>query len=143
MQHAFYAILEERRQAGRSVFFSSHVLSEVERVCDRVAIIRGGRLVASSSVEELLARRRRHVELRVDGGPPDLSHVPGLSVTEVRPGLVRAELEGDVSPLLSALHGVPVRDLLIEPARLEEAFLEYYGPDAPGGALGGVPGGAP
>jgi ABC-2 type transport system ATP-binding protein len=136
MQQAFYAILEDRRRAGRSVFFSSHVLSEVERVCDRVAIIRGGRLVAASSVEELLARRRRHVEVRVDGEPPDLAVVPGVVVTERRPGLVRAELEGDVTPLLAALQGFVVRDLLIEPARLEEAFLEYYGPEVSDGAAG-------
>jgi ABC-2 type transport system ATP-binding protein len=126
MQHAFYGILEDLRRAGRTVFFSSHVLSEVERVCDRVAIIREGRLVALESVDELLARRRRHVEVRVDGEPPVLEGVPGVTVTEVRPGLVRAELEGDVGPLLAALQGVAVRDLLIEPARLEEAFLEYY-----------------
>jgi beta-exotoxin I transport system ATP-binding protein len=131
MQLAFYAILEERRQAGRSVFFSSHVLSEVERVCDRVAIIRSGRLVAAASVQQLLARRRRHVELRVDGEPPDLCNVPGISVTETRTGLVRAELEGDVSPFLAALQGAAVLDLLIEPARLEEAFLEFYAPEEP------------
>jgi ABC-2 type transport system ATP-binding protein len=131
MQHAFYGILEERRRLGRSVFFSSHVLSEVERVCDRVAIIRQGRLVAAASVEELLARRRRHVELRVDGEPPDLSGVPGVTVLESRTGLVRAELDGDVAPFLGALQGVAVRDLLIEAARLEEAFLEYYEPEAP------------
>ena len=137
MQHAFYAILEERRRAGRSVFFSSHVLSEVERVCDRVAIIRSGRLVAASSVEELLARRRRHVELRLDGDAPDLAAVPGVTVIESRPGLLRAELDGDVAPLLAALQGIPVRDLLIEPARLEEAFLEYYGPHAPDAPVAG------
>jgi ABC-2 type transport system ATP-binding protein len=126
MQHAFYGILEDRKREGRTVFFSSHVLSEVERVCDRVAIIREGRLVAASSVEQLLARRRRHVEVRFDGSPPSLEGVPGISVTDVRPGLVLADLEGDVGPFLATLQGVAVRDLLIEPARLEEAFLEYY-----------------
>ncbi len=131
MQHAFYGILEDRRRLGRTVFFSSHVLSEVERVCDRVAIIREGRLVAAASVQELRGRRRRHVEIRVDGPLPTLEGVPGISVTHVRPGEVLADLEGDVGPLLAALEGVVVRDLLIEPARLEEAFLEYYAPDAP------------
>jgi beta-exotoxin I transport system ATP-binding protein len=126
MQHAFYGLLEDRRRAGRTVFFSSHVLSEVERVCDRVAIIREGRLVAAASVEQLLARRRRHVELRFEGPAPSLDGVPGISVTDVRPGLVLADLEGDVAPFLAALQGIAVRDLLIEPARLEEAFLEYY-----------------
>lgn len=147
MQHAFYGILEERRRLGRTVFFSSHVLSEVERVCDRVAIIRGGRLVAASSIDALLARRRRHLELRVDGPTPTLDGVPGVTVTQVRPGQVLAELEGDVGPLLAALQGLTVRDLLIEPARLEDAFLEYYAPEAPapqqGGDAGAGPGVAP
>ena len=58
MQRAFYDILDERRAAGRTIFFSSHVLSEVERVCDRVAIIRHGRLAAVEDVADLLARRR-------------------------------------------------------------------------------------
>jgi ABC-2 type transport system ATP-binding protein len=131
MQHAFYGILEDRRRLGRTVFFSSHVLSEVERVCDRVAIIREGRLVAAARIDELLARRRRHVELRIDGPMPSLEGIPGVTVTQVRPGLLLADLEGDVQPLLAALQGVAVRDMLIEPARLEEAFLEYYAPDAP------------
>ncbi len=137
MQHAFYGILEDRRRLGRTVFFSSHVLSEVERVCDRVAIIRQGRLVAAASIDELLARRRRHLELRVDGPMPSLEGVPGVTVTRVRPGQVLADLEGDVGPLLAALQGVAVRDLLIEPARLEEAFLEYYAPETPAGEDGG------
>ena len=79
MQRAFYDVLDDLRAAGRTIFFSSHVLSEVERVCDRVAIIRSGRLVALEDVTALLARRKRHVELRVDGRLPDLSRVPGVS----------------------------------------------------------------
>src|SRR5436190_20743237 len=70
MQRAFYAILDDLKAAGRTIFFSSHVLSEVERVCDRVAIVRAGRLVALEDVGTLLARRRRHVELRVEGPAP-------------------------------------------------------------------------
>jgi len=128
MQHAFLRLLEERRASGRTVFFSSHVLSEVEQVCDRVAIIRSGVLVASSSVDTLLARRRRHVELKFDGQAPALEGVPGVSQVEVRDGLLRCDLEGDVGPFLAALSGFTVRDLTIEPARLEEAFLEYYAP---------------
>jgi hypothetical protein len=60
-----------------------------------------------------------------------------VTVIESRPGLLRAELDGDVAPLLAALQGIPVRDLLIEPARLEEAFLEYYGSDAPDAPVAG------
>jgi ABC-2 type transport system ATP-binding protein len=129
MQRAFYEILDERRSAGRTVFFSSHILSEVERVCDRVAIIRRGRLVALEEIGVLLARRRRAVEMRVDGAPPVLAGIPGVSGVVVADGRVRCQLEGDVRPFLAAIARSPVTDLTIEPARLEEAFLELYEDD--------------
>jgi ABC-2 type transport system ATP-binding protein len=130
MQRAFYEVLEDRQRAGRTVFFSSHILSEVERVCDRVAIIRRGELVALSDIDALLDRRHRHVEMRLDGGePPVLEGVPGVSGVALHHGVLTCELEGDMRPFLAAIAGAPVRDLTIEPARLEEAFLEYYEQD--------------
>jgi ABC-2 type transport system ATP-binding protein len=126
MQRAFYELLDERRRAGRTIFFSSHVLSEVERVCDRVAIVRAGELVALSNVSQLLARRRRRVEMLLDGAPPALDGVAGVSDVHVRGDRLSCEIEGDVGPFLAALTGVRVRDLTIEPAHLEEAFLELY-----------------
>jgi len=126
MQRAFYDILDELRREGRTIFFSSHVLSEVERVCDRVAIVRLGRLVALEDVVELLARRKRNVELRVDGPVPVLAGVAGVTDVRVTGDLVTCRLEGDVGPFLGALTRVTVLDLTIEPARLEEAFLEFY-----------------
>jgi ABC-2 type transport system ATP-binding protein len=129
MQRAFYALLDERRAAGRTVFLSSHILSEVERICDRVAIVRRGELVALSDVTALLARRRRSVELRFEGIPPRLEGVPGVSGVEVRDSVLTCQLEGDTSAFVAALAGVIVRDLTIEPARLEEAFLEFYAED--------------
>ena len=126
MQRAFYDILDDLRAAGRTIFLSSHVLSEVERVCDRVAIVRHGRLVALEDVGSLLARRRRNVELRFDGEAPRLAGIAGVSDVRVTGDLVTCRLEGDVGPFLAALADVRVRDLTIEPARLEEAFLEFY-----------------
>jgi ABC-2 type transport system ATP-binding protein len=126
MQRSFYAILDELRAAGRTIFFSSHVLSEVERVCDRVAIIRHGRLVALEEVAALIARRKRNVEMRLVGPTPQLDGVPGVTDLHVDGQLVTCRLDGDVGPFLAALHGLDVRDLTIEPARLEEAFLEFY-----------------
>ena len=76
MQHAFYRILDDLRNEGRTVFFSSHVLSEVERLCDRVAIIRAGHLMAVHDVTELLARRKRRVMLRWRGAAPDPDDPP-------------------------------------------------------------------
>jgi ABC-2 type transport system ATP-binding protein len=129
MQRAFYEILDDLRAAGRTVFLSSHILSEVERVCDRVAIVRHGRLVALEEIGVLLARRRRTVEMRVDGAPPALAGVPGVSDVVVVDGHVRCHLEGDIRPFLAAIAGSPVTDMTIEPARLEDAFLELYADD--------------
>jgi ABC-2 type transport system ATP-binding protein len=126
MQRAFYDLLDERRRAGRTIFFSSHILSEVERLCDRVAIVRAGEVVALANVNELLNRRRRHFEIRLDGAPPALEGVAGLSNLMTRDGVATGELEGDVRPFLAAIAGAPITDLIIEPARLEEVFLEYY-----------------
>jgi beta-exotoxin I transport system ATP-binding protein len=129
MQRAFYEILEGLRAEGRTIFFSSHVLSEVERICDRVAIVRHGRLVALEDVGSLLARRKRNVELRFDGVPPVLDRLPGISEIHVGGDRLTCRLEGDVAPFLRAIADTQVRDLTIEPARLEDAFLEYYADD--------------
>jgi len=128
MQRAFYDILDDLREAGRTIFFSSHVLSEVERVCDRVAIVRRGRLVALQDVASLLERRKRNVELRAaDGDLPALEGVPGVSaIARTADGRLTCQLEGDVGPFLAALAGHAIVDLTIEPAHLEEAFLELY-----------------
>jgi ABC-2 type transport system ATP-binding protein len=128
MQRAFYGILDELRAAGRTIFFSSHVLSEVERVCDRVAIIRQGRLVALEDVEALLARRKRNVEMRLGPGAvlPDLDGVTGVSAVVSADGRLACQLEGDVRPFLAAIRDTSIVDLTIEPAHLEEAFLELY-----------------
>src|SRR5436305_4966461 len=100
MQRAFYGILDDLRAAGRTIFFSSHVLSEVERVCDRVAIVRRGRLVALEDVARLLERRKRNVEIRpADDVVPVLDGVAGVTGVARGPdGRLTCQLEGDVEP---------------------------------------------
>ena len=134
MQRAFYAILDQLKAEGRTIFFSSHVLSEVERVCDRVAIIRQGRLVVVEQIQSLLARRKRNVELRFAGAPPALGGVPGLSDVVVVDGLLTCQLDGDVRPFLTAIASTVLVDLTIRPAQLEDAFLEFYDGANPGPA---------
>ena len=134
MQRAFYDILDVLKGAGRTIFFSSHVLSEVERVCDRVAIVRQGRLVAVEETAALLARRKRNVQIRFAGAPPQLDSVPGVSAIECSngtggpegPHYLRCRVEGDIRPFLAAIADAGVEDLTIEPSRLEDAFLELY-----------------
>ena len=129
MQQAFYGILAQLRDDGRTIFFSSHVLSEVERVCDRVAIIRTGRLMALHNVDELLARRKRRVQLRWRGSAPDLAGLPGLADVVIDGDRISATLQGAVAPFVRAIASPNLEDLTIEPARLEEVFLEYYADD--------------
>jgi beta-exotoxin I transport system ATP-binding protein len=129
MQRAFYDILGDLKRVGRTIFFSSHVLSEVERVCDRVAIVRAGRLVALEDVAALLKRRKRNVEMRLAGPAPKLAGVRGVSAIHQSDGRLTCSLEGDVAPFLAAIAGTWITDLTIEPAHLEEAFLEYYADD--------------
>ena len=126
MQHAFYSLLDDLRREGKTIFFSSHVLSEVERLCDRVAIIRAGRLMAIHDVGELLARRRRRVMVRWRGAAPDPATLPGLEDVKVDGSRIIGMLSGEVAGFVRSIASPNLEDLTIEPASLEEAFLEYY-----------------
>jgi len=126
MQHAFYKILDDLRGEGRTVFFSSHVLSEVERLCDRVAIIRAGHLMAVHNVTELLERRKRRVTLRWRGAAPDPETLPGLADFVVDGDRITGTLSGEIAGFVRSIASPNLEDLIIEPASLEEAFLEYY-----------------
>jgi ABC-2 type transport system ATP-binding protein len=126
VQQAFYSILTDLRAEGRTIFFSSHVLSEVERICDRVAIIRHGRLMAVHDVRDLLTRRRRRVTVQWRGAAPDPAGIPGLADVSVDGDRLFGTLTGDISEFIRAIASPSLQDLTIEPATLEEAFLEYY-----------------
>jgi ABC-2 type transport system ATP-binding protein len=126
MQHAFYRILDDLRTEGKTVFFSSHVLSEVERLCDRVAIIRAGHLMAVHDVTELLERRKRRVMLRWRGTAPDPTTLPGLADVMVDGDRITGTLSGEIAGFVRSIASPNLEDLIIEPASLEEAFLEYY-----------------
>jgi ABC-2 type transport system ATP-binding protein len=129
MQLAFYRLLDDLRVEGKTVFFSSHVLSEVERLCDRVAIIRAGHLMAVHDVTELLARRKRRVMLRWRGAAPDPATLPGLADVEVDGSRITGTLSGEIAGFVRSIASPNLEDLTIEPASLEEAFLEYYADD--------------
>jgi ABC-2 type transport system ATP-binding protein len=131
MQQSFYGIMDDLRDEGRTIFFSSHLLWEVERICDRVAIIRAGNLMALQHVDELLARRKRTIHLRWRESVPDLSGVPGIADIKVDGDRMSATLLGEVAPFVRAVASPMLVDLTIEPARLEEAFLEFYADDEP------------
>jgi ABC-2 type transport system ATP-binding protein len=119
--------LRERSRAGRTVFFSSHVLSEVEELCDRVGMVRGGRLLLAGPVAELRRARSRAVEIRfsepVDPARYAVAGVGSVSVDGTRH---RFRLTGAPGPLLRAVAALPVADISIERSSLEEAFRDLY-----------------
>jgi ABC-2 type transport system ATP-binding protein len=127
MQEAFYRLLADVKRAGATVFMSSHVLSEVERVCDRIALLRKGEMVLLSSVRESrrLAPRRVRVSFSENvSANPELP--PGHELTEKTPRLWRLTVTGPLGPLLALLAGLPVEDMELEEARLEDVVLKYY-----------------
>jgi ABC-2 type transport system ATP-binding protein len=128
MQHRFLQLLSETRAAGTTVFLSSHVLSEVQRSADRVAILRAGKVVAGGTVEELRGRARQRVDIWFAGDPPmsELAAVPGLQDPVVEGRRVAAVLAGPIQPLLELLARHQVASLLIEPPDLEEAFMDLF-----------------
>lgn len=133
MQRSLQELLLERVGLGRTVFFSSHLISEVERICSRVAIVRGGQLVALESVESLVRFQRRHIEALVARKPLRLSASAGISnvkiVSEGKTGVrISCDAEAAAIPsFVKRLQAAGLRDLLIEAASLEEAFMSYYG----------------
>ena len=131
MQEAFYRLLSDVKRDGVTVFMSSHVLSEVERVCDRIALLRKGEMVLLSSVQESrrLAPRRVRVFFSENvTAQPELP--PGHELIEKTPRLWRLTVAGPLGPLLALLAGLPVKDLESEEARLEDVVLKYYRKEA-------------
>ncbi|HTW20041.1 MAG TPA: ABC transporter ATP-binding protein [Mycobacteriales bacterium] len=128
MEQAFRECVHEARQRGQTVFLSSHILSEVEALCDRVAILRSGRLVDTGTLAQLRHLSSLTVEATFDGTVPDLSRVPGVSGVEVHGQQLRCQVQGEIEPLLKVLAHSRVHELLSREPSLEELFLAHYGP---------------
>lgn len=127
MEQTFRACVDEARARGQSVFLSSHVLSEVEALCDRIAILRRGRLVEVGTLAQMRHLSSLTVEVSFDGPAPELGAVPGVSRVVVEGSLLRCQVQGPVKPLLDALATTSVVRLLSREPSLEEIFLTHYG----------------
>jgi ABC-2 type transport system ATP-binding protein len=134
MQEAFYALVAEVRSRGRTVFMSSHVLSEVERICDRIAVLRKGELALIAPVEEVrhLAPRRVQVIFAADvPAPGSFSPAPGVELTSVQSRCWSFSVRGPLGPLLARVSSMPVADLKVEEPKLEDVVIDYYREMAP------------
>jgi ABC-2 type transport system ATP-binding protein len=127
MEVAFRETVNEAKERGQTVFLSSHILSEVEALCDRVGILREGRLVEQGTLAALRHLSAQTVEVTFDGPAPQLPDLPGVHVTPAGANSLRAEVTGGVGPLIAALAQHPVVALTSREPSLEEIFLHQYG----------------
>jgi ABC-2 type transport system ATP-binding protein len=128
MEREFRSCVAEAREQGQTVFLSSHQLDEVEAVCDRVAILRAGRLVEVDSIADLRRLRRTVVEVCYRGVPPSLTDITAVSNVEQLDGeRLRFNLTGSPVAALRALAAADITALAMHEPTLEEIFLDYYG----------------
>ncbi len=130
MQQAFYTILLELKQRGKTVFLSSHILSEVERVCDRVGIVKDGQLIEVQAIESLRQNKIRHMdvtfakEVKIE----ELSLLPQVLEVQKHDNVLRITLRGDIDAIIKELARHQVVDLTFAQPSLEDFFLSFYGP---------------
>ena len=133
-QQEFFKMAAEAREWGATTFLSSHILSEVEHVCDRVGIVREGRLVSVGTVSEVVAEKHYHLELTLEEpaamAVAEFARLPGVSDLEAQESTLRFVVHGTLDPIIkqAARHRV-IRLTSHEPT-LEEAFLDYYRPNS-------------
>ncbi|MEU3910063.1 ABC transporter ATP-binding protein [Streptomyces sp. NPDC029721] len=138
MEEVFRRCVTEARDAGRTVLLSSHLLSEVEALCDRVSIVRAGRTVESGTLAALRHLTRTSITAELAGAPNGIAHLPGVHDVEVRGPRISLQAEtGALDAVLRALTASGVRSLTATPPTLEELFLRHYAPEGrPGGVNG-------
>jgi len=132
VQQTFYEVIREAKAEGRTIFLSSHILSEVEKTCDRVAIIRDGRLAKVDRVEALRDLAHHQVELRFVGDVPvgAFAAIPGVSDVVADDHILRMRVSGSIAPVVREAARYELLDFVSREPSLEETFLAQYGHDA-------------
>ncbi len=126
MEMTFRECVAAAKERGQTVFLSSHILTEVEAVCDRVGILKEGRLVDQGTLAELRHLSTRTVEVTFADRAPRLPPLPGVQVDPAGPNVLRFEVSGSVGPVITALAGHPVTALTSREPSLEEIFRHHY-----------------
>ena len=132
VQQTFFSVLRESVADGHTVFFSSHVLSEAEKACDRVAIIRDGRIAMVDRVDALRDLAAHQVELRFTGPVPaaEFERIPGVSNVTAEDHVLRMHVTGPIAPIVKAAARFDITDFVSREPSLEETFLAQYGQTA-------------
>ncbi len=126
MQRKFFQLIREENGRGVTVFFSSHILGEVQRMCNRVAIIKEGRIIETADIRTLQRNNYKKVQVAAESLPEDCFNLPGASNLERLDGAVRFFYKGDINDVVRRIGEQKVSDVTIEEPTLEEIFMHYY-----------------
>ena len=126
MEMTFRECAREAKERGQTIFLSSHILSEVEAICDRVGILKQGRLVDQGTLAELRHLSAQTIDVIFAGPAPNIGALPGVQVESTGPSALRFEVTGSPQALLTALGGHPIVNLTSREPSLEEIFLHHY-----------------
>lgn len=130
MEEVFQSCVEEERDRGRTVLLSSHILSEVEALCDRVSIIRQGRTVETGSLADMRHLTRTSITAELSRAPDGLTRLPGVHDLDIQGGRVKLQVDTDkLNAVLASLTASGVRSLTSTPPTLEELFMRHYAAD--------------
>ena len=126
MQRKFFDLVRSENARGVTVFFSSHILGEVQRLCTRVGIIREGKIVEISDIRTLQKNNYKKVNITAEGLTPAAFDIPGVTNLQAENGSIHFFFKGDINTVVHKLNGLKVGDVTIEEPTLEEIFMHYY-----------------
>lgn len=126
VQSSFYDILAEDNKQGMTIFFSSHVLSEVQRICNRVAIIRKGKIIEIESIDNLKKNMLKNINISCKGGNPELLNIPGVVNLKSYSTHCSFLFEGDINQMITILSKYHIENISIEEPSLDEIFMHFY-----------------
>jgi len=126
MQRKFFQLIREENQRGVTVFFSSHILGEVQRLCNRVGIIKEGQLIEIADIHTLQQNSYKKVSVMADGVKATYFDLPGVTNLEEHNSTIRFFYKGDINVITKRISALTVSDVIIEEPTLEEIFMHYY-----------------
>jgi len=126
MQRKFFDLIRQENARGVTVFFSSHILGEVQRLCSRVGIIREGKIVEISNIRSLQQNNYKKISVTAEGLDAAAFNLPGVTNVQTENGTINFFFKGDINAVLQKVSETPVTDVTIEEPTLEEIFMHYY-----------------
>jgi ABC-2 type transport system ATP-binding protein len=126
MQRKFFDLIRKENARGVTVFFSSHILGEVQRLCTRVGIIREGKIVEISDIRTLQQNNYKKVNITAEGLDPAIFNLEGVNNLQAENGAMHFFFKGDINLVMQKISSIHINDVTIEEPTLEEIFMHYY-----------------